>query len=101
MIVKKFQADTETDAILKAKEELGSGAVVLNVKTLKQRGIFRLFKKDVVEVTAALEEKEGKTEQAKATYKEGMEKFPESERLQEKAKKLSEQEKSAEREAAQ
>lgn len=58
MIVKKFQADTETEAILKAKEELGSGAVVLNVKTLKQRGIFRLFKKDVVEVTAALEEKE-------------------------------------------
>lgn len=57
MIVKKFQADTETEAILKAKEELGSGAVVLNVKTLKQRGIFRLFKKDVVEVTAALEEK--------------------------------------------
>lgn len=58
MIVKKFQADTETEAILKAKEELGSGAVVLNVKTLKQRGIFRLFKKDIVEVTAALEEKE-------------------------------------------
>ncbi len=58
MIVKKFQAETETEAILKAKEELGSGAVVLNVKTLKQRGIFRLFKKDVVEVTAALEEKE-------------------------------------------
>ena len=58
MIVKKFQADTETEAIVKAKEELGSNAVVLNVKTLKQRGIFRLFKKDVVEVTAALEEKE-------------------------------------------
>lgn len=58
MIVKKFQADTETEAILKAKEELGNGAVVLNVKTLKQRGIFRLFKNDVVEVTAALEEKE-------------------------------------------
>lgn len=58
MIVKKFQADTETEAIIKAKEELGSAAVVLNVKTLKQRGVFKLFKKDVVEVTAALEEKE-------------------------------------------
>lgn len=58
MIVKKFQAETETEAILMARDELGSGAVVLNVKTLKQRGIFRLFKKDVVEVTAALEEKE-------------------------------------------
>lgn len=58
MIVKKYTAPTETDAVLKAKEELGSNAVVLNVKTLKQRGIFRLFRKDVVEITAALEEKE-------------------------------------------
>lgn len=58
MIVKKFQAPTETEAVLAAKQELGSNAVVLNVKTLKQQGIFRLFKKDVVEITAALEEKE-------------------------------------------
>ncbi len=58
MIVKRFQAPTETEAILKAKDELGSNAVVLNVKTLKQRGVFRLFKKDVVEITAALEENE-------------------------------------------
>lgn len=58
MIVKKFQAPTETEAVLKAKEELGSSAVVLNVKKLQQRGVFRLFKKDVTEVTAALEEKD-------------------------------------------
>jgi len=58
MIVKKFQAPTETEAIIKAQQELGSGAVVLSVKTLKQRGIFRLFKKDIVEITAALEEKD-------------------------------------------
>lgn len=58
MIVKKFQAPTETEAVIKAKEDLGSGAIVLNVKTLKQRGIFRFFKKDVVEITAALEEKD-------------------------------------------
>ena len=47
MIVKKFQAPTETEAVLKARDELGSSAVVLNVKTLKQRGIFRLFRKDI------------------------------------------------------
>ena len=58
MIVKKFQALTETEAVIKAQEELGSGAVVLNVKTLRQRGIFRFFKKDIVEITAALEEKD-------------------------------------------
>ncbi len=50
---------------------------------------------------AALEEKAGKTEQAKETCKEGMEKFPESKRLQEKAKKLSEQEQDAQTEATQ
>lgn len=58
MIVKKYDAPTETEAILKAKEDLGSNAVVLNVKVLKQRGIFRLFRKDKVEITAALEENE-------------------------------------------
>ena len=50
MIVKKFQAPTEREAIIKAQEELGSTAVVLNVKTIKQRGFAKLFKKDAVEV---------------------------------------------------
>lgn len=58
MIVKKFEAQTETEAVMKAKEELGPHAVVLNVKTVKQRGIMKLFKKDKVEITAALEERE-------------------------------------------
>lgn len=57
MIIKKFQASNEKDAILQAKEEMGSDAVVLNIKTIKHKGIKRLFKKDIVEVTAALEER--------------------------------------------
>lgn len=61
MIVKKYTAATETDAVLKAKEELGLGAVVLNVKTVKQRNIARIFKKNYVEITAALDEKEGQS----------------------------------------
>ena len=44
--------------MLKAKEELGANAVVLNIKFLKARGLFRMFKKDQVEITAALEEKD-------------------------------------------
>ena len=58
MIVKKYKAPTETEAVMAAKEDLGPTAVVLNVKTMKQRGIAKLFKKDFVEITAALEEKE-------------------------------------------
>ena len=57
MIIKKFQAATETEGILMAKHELGDAAVIMNIKTIKHRGIARLFKKDVVEVTAALEER--------------------------------------------
>lgn len=57
MIIKKFQAETEKEAIMMAKEEMGNDAVVLNIKTTKQKGLKKLFRKDFVEVTAALEEK--------------------------------------------
>lgn len=56
MIIKKFTAETETEAILMAKEEMGPQAVVLNIKKMKHKGLARFFKKDIVEVTAALEE---------------------------------------------
>lgn len=62
MIIRKYQAETENEAILKAKEDLGGEAVVMNMKTIKPRGLMKLFKKTYVEVTAALEdEKEEKT----------------------------------------
>ncbi len=56
MIIKKFQGNTEAEAITKAKDELGKDAVVMNVKTIKPRGIMKLFKNDMVEITAALDE---------------------------------------------
>lgn len=58
MIVKKYTGSSETEAIMKAKDDLGSNAVVLNVKSMKQRGFAKLFKKDFVEITAALEERD-------------------------------------------
>ena len=58
MIIKKFQGSTEEEAILAARDEMGNNAVVMNIRTTKKKGIFRWFKKDIVEVTAALEEKE-------------------------------------------
>lgn len=56
MIIKKFQADTETEAIMLAKEELGKEAIVMNIKTVKPRGIYKIFKKPMVEITAAVED---------------------------------------------
>jgi len=58
MIVKKYIASTEKEAILLAQAELGSNAVVLNVKNIKTRGFFGLFSKKKVEIMAALEEKD-------------------------------------------
>lgn len=57
MIIKKFMAETEQEAIIQAREELGSNATVLSIKSIKQRGIRKFFKKDMVEVTVALEKK--------------------------------------------
>lgn len=56
MIIKKFQASTENEAILMAKEDLGNNAIVMNIKTIKPKGIFKMFRKMQVEVTAAVDE---------------------------------------------
>ena len=57
MIIKKYEAETENDAIMMAKEELGGGAVIMNIRTAKPKGIFKLFRKPLVEVTAAVDER--------------------------------------------
>lgn len=56
MIIKKFQAQTETEAIVLAKNDLGKDAIVMNIKTISPKGIYRLFKKPLVEITAAIDD---------------------------------------------
>lgn len=56
MLIKKFQGKTEDEAILAAKEDLGKDVVIMNVKTVKPKGIYKLFKKGMFEVTAAIDE---------------------------------------------
>ncbi len=56
MIIKKFQAETETEAMELAKKDLGKDAIVTNIKTIKPKGIYKLFKKSQVEITAAIDE---------------------------------------------
>jgi flagellar biosynthesis protein FlhF len=56
VIIKKFQANTETEAFMLVKEELGKDAIVMNIKTVSPKGIYRLFRKPVVEITAAVDE---------------------------------------------
>lgn len=60
MTIKKFQGRTEEEATLKAKQELGAGTVIMNVKEVKPKGFFKAFKNSTYEVTAAIEENEKK-----------------------------------------
>lgn len=71
MIIKKFLAKSEKEAIEMAKEELGSNAIVMNIKKVKPKGLAKLFVRGKVEVTAALDETpvytSGETEKEKKT----------------------------------
>ena len=58
MTINKYQGKTKEEAIEKAKQELGENAVIMNVKEVKPKGVFRAFKSSNYEVTAALEERE-------------------------------------------
>lgn len=56
MLIKKYVADTESNAIMMAREEMGSEAVVMNIKKTEPKGIMKLFKKGTVEITAAVDD---------------------------------------------
>lgn len=56
MIIKKFQAKTENDAVEVAKKELGSAVVIMNVRKVKRKGPFGFLLPQLTEVTVALEE---------------------------------------------
>lgn len=62
MIIKKFLAKTETEAIEMAKQELGNAAIVMNIKKVRPKGLAKLFIHGKVEVTAALDEAPVQTE---------------------------------------
>ncbi|MBO7600636.1 MAG: flagellar biosynthesis protein FlhF [Lachnospiraceae bacterium] len=69
MIIKKFQAKTESEAIEAAKKELGANVVVMNVRNVKRKGIFAFFKPQLVEVTVALEDDTDRAIQEKANVR--------------------------------
>ena len=56
MIIKKFLFFFEEEAVEAAKKELGDGVVIMNVKTVKRKGLMALFRPKMTEVTVALEE---------------------------------------------
>ena len=62
MIIKKFQAKTEEEAIIAAKKEMGENVVIMSVRNLKKKGLFSFLKKSMVEITVGMEEESEKPE---------------------------------------
>lgn len=58
MKIKKYIGQTAHEAMLKLKMELGPDAVVLNTKTIRAKGLFKYFKKPLIEITAGFEDKD-------------------------------------------
>ena len=56
MLIKKFQAASEQEALQLAKQELGKDVIITHIKKINPKGIYRLFKKPTVEITAAVDE---------------------------------------------
>ncbi|MBQ9928058.1 MAG: flagellar biosynthesis protein FlhF [Lachnospiraceae bacterium] len=56
MIIKKFQGKTENEAVENAKKELGNNVVIMNVRSVKKKGLFSFLRPQLTEVTVALEE---------------------------------------------
>lgn len=56
MTINKFVGKTEEEAKAKAREELGSAAVIMNIKEIKPKGLSGIFKSSTYEVTAAIED---------------------------------------------
>ena len=67
MIIKKFVGKTEEEAVEAARKELGSGAVIMNVKLVKRKGLGALFGGKRTEVTAALEEESDTMNKVRST----------------------------------
>ncbi len=63
MKIRRYMGKNTQEAILKVKMDLGSDAVILNTRKVKQKGLFKLFSKPMVEVLAAVDDDYGTTKE--------------------------------------
>ena len=55
MKVKKYVGSSEYEVMNKLKSELGSDAIILSTRTIRQKGLLGFFRKPLIEITAAYE----------------------------------------------
>ena len=56
MKIRRYIGKDTQEAILKVKMDLGIEAIILNTRKVRQKGLFKMFKKPMVEVLAAVDE---------------------------------------------
>lgn len=56
MKIRRYLASNTQEAILKVKMDLGNDALILNTRKVRQKGLFKIFSKPMVEVLAAIDE---------------------------------------------
>jgi flagellar biosynthesis protein FlhF len=57
MNIHKYKGQTEKEAMTAIKAELGPEALIVSVKHVRPKGVFKLFRKSFVEVTAAVDDR--------------------------------------------
>lgn len=57
MIIKRYIVDNMNEAMIKIRYELGNDAVIVSQRKIRQKGIWGIFKRKKIEVTAAVDEK--------------------------------------------
>lgn len=56
MKIRRYTGKDAQEAILKVKMDLGNDALIFNTRKVRQKGLFKIFSKPLVEVLAALDE---------------------------------------------
>lgn len=56
MKIRRYMAKNIQEAILKVKMDLGNDALILNTRKVRQKGLFGMFAKPMIEVLAAIDE---------------------------------------------
>jgi len=83
VVIKKYIAKTEQEAVELAREELGKNVVIMNVKKNSPRGLAKIFRKESVEPEPAPDSKKAMVQAAKAALVEKKQVIAEKEEKEE------------------
>lgn len=88
MIIKTFEANNLQEAIKKIKKELGEEAVIISTRKVKKGSFFSFFKREIIEVTAAIEHTDNVKKSDFSQLIESQKKEQKNENLEEKIQHL-------------